>query len=497
MNAAPGPGASRPGSPGSPADGPASLVAVAPTTVAGQVRARRGFYAYAVANHSYIAVIGTVLYAPYLTSVAQTAACGYAGTPQRPCEQNLSVLGVGIAPASLVFYAIPIATVLATLLLPTVGAVADRLTRPRILLAALAFLGSAAAVAMFAVTGGRWQLGVALLLIATVSLAASEVVSNGFLHGLSDADGRDRVSSRGWASGYVGSTVSLAIALGVVSAAPTLGLTIGVAVRVCFVFAGLWWAGWTLLPLMLLPDRAAAPIPTAAPTPTAAPAAMAAPARSRTSQVRVGRDLVDTFRDLSSHRQTFAFLLAALFVNDGVATVIGVASTYGSIELGLGQGVLLATILVVQVVAVGGALAFGAGARRVGARRMIQLGLLAWILVVLAAFALPAHRVPPFVALGVAIGLVLGGVQALTRSAFSHLVPPGRESSYFSLYQATEQGTSWLGTLVFGLVRQLTGSYRPALVALLGFFVVALVLLRRVNFRAGIAEVGNPVPRVI
>ena len=120
-----------------------------------------------------------------------------------------------------------------------------------------------------------------------------------------------------------------------------------------------------------------------------------------------------------------------------------------------------------------------------------------WIAVVLFAFLLPARSVPPFVALGVAIGLVLGGVQALTRSAFSHLVPPGREASYFSLYQATEQGTSWLGTLVFGLVHQLTGSYRPALAALLAFFVVALVLLRRVDFRAGITEVGNPVPRVI
>ena len=441
-------------------------------------RARLGFYAYGFANHGYVAIVGTVLFAPYLTSVAETAACGYTSSPTRSCEQTLSVLGIPVSPGSLVFYAVPVATVLSTLLLPTVGALADRMRRPRLLLAALALLGSAAAVGMAGVAGGDWQLGVVLLLVATVSLAASVVVANSFLHALSGPDERDAVSSRGWASGYVGSTLTLAAALVLVSAAPSLGLTTGTAVRASFVLAGLWWAGWTVLPLLLLPDPPR-------------------DATLRPRRPRVGRDLVETLRDCFSHRQTFAFLLAALFVNDGVATVIGVASTYGHIELGLSQGVLLATILVVQVVAVGGAVLFGRLARRTGAPRAIAVGLVAWIAVVAAAFLLPAQRVLPFVAVGVAIGLVLGGVQALTRSAFSHLVPPGREAGYFSLYQATEEGTSWFGTLVFGLVHQLTGSYRPALGALLAFFVVALVLLRRVDFRAGIAEVGNPVPRVI
>ena len=449
----------------------------APPARDGRRRDRVGFYAYAFANHSYVAIVGTVLFAPYLTSVAERAACGFSSTTGHRCEQSLSVLGIPVSPGSLVFYAVPLATVLSTLLLPSVGALADRIARPRVLLAVLAAIGSGAAVGMGGVSGGDWQLGVVLLVLGTVALAASVVVANSFLPGLSGADDRDHVSSRGWASGYVGSTISLAVALVVVTAAPTLGLGTGSAVRVCFVLAGLWWAGWTVLPLVLLPD----------------------PRREgvRAARPRLGRDLLDSLHDCRSHRQTFAFLLAALFVNDGVATVIGVSSTYGSIELGLGQGVLLATILLVQVVAIGGALLFGAGARRVGAPRMIAVGMGGWIVVVLAAFALPAHRIAPFVALGAVIGLVLGGVQALTRSVFSHLVPAGREAGYFSLYQATEQGTSWLGTLVFGLVHQLTGSYRPALAALLAFFVVALALLRRVDVRAGILEVGNPVPRVI
>ena len=441
-------------------------------------RARRGFYAYAFANHSYIAIIGTVLWAPYLTAVAETAACGFASTPERRCTAALSILGLAVSPGSLVFYAIPIATILSTVVLPTIGAVADRMRRPRLLLGALALLGSAAAAAMGTVSGGRWELGIGLLLVGTVSLAASVVVANSFLPALSGPDDRDAVSSRGWASGYVGSTLSLAVALVLVSAAPTLGLTTGAAVRTSFVFAGLWWAGWTILPVLLLPDAQRV-------------------AGVLLRRPRVGRDLVETLRDCLSHRQTFAFLLAALFVNDGVATVIGVSSTYGSIELGLSQSVLLATILLVQVVAIGGALLFGRLARSLGAPRAIAVGLVGWSAVVLAAFALPAQRVGPFVALGAGIGLVLGGVQALNRSLFSQLVPAGREASYFSLYQATEQGTSWLGTLVFGLIHQLTGSYRPALGALLAFFVIALVLLRRVDFTAGIREVGNPLPRRI
>ncbi len=125
-----------------------------------------------------------------------------------------------------------------------------------------------------------------------------------------------------------------------------------------------------------------------------------------------------------------------------------------------------------QAVAFVGALAFGRIAGRYGAQRTVLGGLVLWIVVVLSAFAVPRGAFSTWLALAVLIGLVLGGTQALSRSLFSRLVPQGAEAEYFSLYQAGERGTSWLGTLVFGLVAQLTGSYRPALVALLAFFVV-------------------------
>jgi UMF1 family MFS transporter len=194
---------------------------------------------------------------------------------------------------------------------------------------------------------------------------------------------------------------------------------------------------------------------------------------------------------------TLTNLLAYLFYNDGIQTVISSSSVYGEKELGFETSVLIATILLVQFVAFGGALLFGRLAERHGSRRIILAGLVVWMLVVTTGYFLPAKNVLLFLALAVGIGLVLGGTQALSRSFFSLLIPRGREAEYFSLYQACERGTSWLGTLVFGVVHQLTDSYRPAIFALIVFFVVGGLLLARVDARRGILEAGNAVPSVV
>jgi len=194
---------------------------------------------------------------------------------------------------------------------------------------------------------------------------------------------------------------------------------------------------------------------------------------------------------------TLTFLVAYLFFNDGIQTVIVTSSTYGEKELGFETSVLIATILMVQFVAFGGALLFGSAANRYGAKATIMTGLVLWMTIVTVAFFLPRKNLVLFLLMGVLIGLVLGGTQALSRSFFSQLIPRGREAEYFSLYQAGERGTSWLGTLIFGLVHQWTDSYRPAVFALMVFFVVGIVLLSRVDVRRGIAEAGNQAPSVL
>jgi UMF1 family MFS transporter len=194
---------------------------------------------------------------------------------------------------------------------------------------------------------------------------------------------------------------------------------------------------------------------------------------------------------------TMTFLLAYLFYNDGIQTVIYAASTYGEKQLGFGKSVLIATILVIQFVAFGGALLFGRLARKYGGYRSILWGTFAWMVIVVVAMVLPAGNAPLFYLVAVGIGIVLGGTQALSRSFFSLLIPRGREGEYFALYNACERGTSWFGTFLFGLVFQLTGSYRPAILALIVFFVLGAYFLLRLDPARGIREAGNAVPRTV
>jgi UMF1 family MFS transporter len=188
------------------------------------------------------------------------------------------------------------------------------------------------------------------------------------------------------------------------------------------------------------------------------------------------------------------FLAAYLLFNDGVQTVISQSAVYADQELDMPPDVIVIAVLIVQLVAVGGALLLGWLAARLGAKRMVLASLTVWIAVLAYAFVLPAGRLQPFYALACLIGLVLGGTQALSRSLFSHMVPSGREAEYFSAYEISDRGTSWLGPLLFGLAVQVTGSYRLAILSLVTFFVAGFVLLWIADIRRAAAEAGNPAP---
>ncbi|MEZ0163489.1 MFS transporter [Kineococcus sp. LSe6-4] len=435
-------------------------------------RARRSWYVYDWANSAFVTTTQTVLFSPYLTVLARRAAC-----PDQPtgCTRALSVLGLPVAPGSLALYTITLATFLSAVLLPFVGALADRTRHRHRLLGGFAWVGAGAATAMVALGGDRWWLGVLLALVAVISLTCSLVVNDALLCDVSAPEERDAVSSRGWAAGYLGGFTLLALNLLLVSSPTTFGLTDEWAVRLSLASAGLWWGLFTVVPVLGLRPLPPRPVLDLAPDQARSPAAPF-------------RQLLRTLRGLRHHPQVLRFLLAYLIFNDGIQTVIAASSVYGQEELGFTPAQLLTTVLLVQAVAFVGALVFGRVAGRFGAQRTVLGGLGLWIVVVLAAFAVPRGAFGTWLALAVLIGLVLGGTQALSRSLFSRLVPRGAEAEYFSLYQAGERGTSWLGTLLFGLVAQLSGSYRPALVALLAFFVLGAVLLTRVDVAAGVQQ---------
>jgi UMF1 family MFS transporter len=443
---------------------------------------QRAWYWYDWANSAFVTTVATVLYAPYLISVAEEAACGFVSDADKnlDCTERLAVLGLSIAPGALPSYVITFATVLSAVLLPLLGAVADRTANKKGLLAGFAWAGSAFAALLFFCRGDNWEIGALAMIGANLCLGASITVNDSILPLISSEDERDRVSSRGWAFGYLGGAILLAANLALVSLLP-FGLDKAEAVRISMLSAAIWWAGFTFIPFLRLGTHEPRHV---------------VPEEGGLLQQSFGQ-LWATLKDLRNYPMALTFLVAYLFFNDGIQTVIVSSSTFGEKELGFSTETLIVTILLVQVVAVFGALLFGRAAERYGAKRVILAGLAAWMVIVTVALFIPERQAVPFYLMGVAIGIVLGGTQALARSYFSLLIPAGREGEFFSFYHALDRGTSWFGTLTFGVVYQLTDSYRPAVFALIMFFVVGGFLLFRVDTARGIREAGNVPPAVI
>jgi UMF1 family MFS transporter len=451
-------------------DTPMSPGGVADLAPLAQEKEQKAWYWYDWANSAYVTTIATVLLAPYLIAIAKEAAV----------DNRISVLGLSVAPGSLPSYLVTFSTILSALILPPLGAMMDRTEKKKQWLAGFAWTGAAFASLLWFCRGDNWQIGAVAVIGANLCLAASMVVNDSILPLISDEANRDRVSSRGWAFGYLGGGLLLAVNLALVTMLP-FGLEKGEAARICMLSAAIWWAAFTIIPFRRLNNHPPADVEHVEGNVVA----------------RSFGQLGVTLREMKNYPMALTFLVAYLFFNDGIQTVIASSSTYGSEQLGHGESILIGTILLVQFVAFFGALLFGRLAARRGAKNTILMGLAIWMIIVSAALFLPAENVPLFMLFGVAVGIVLGGTQALARSYFSLLIPRGKEAEYFSFYHAMDRGTSWFGTLVFGLVYQFTDSYRPAIFALIAFFVLGGAILMRVDTERGIREAGNDMPAVV
>ena len=433
-------------------------------------REQIGWYLYDWANSAFSTTVVTVFLGPYLTAVTQAAA-----------DANGYVFPVGIPVLADSFfpYMVSLSVVLQVFFLPILGAVADYSQRKKQMLGVTAYLGAFATMGMYFLDGDNYLLGGLLFLIANLSFGASIVFYNAFLPEIAAADDRDRVSSQGWALGYFGGGLLLALNLVFVQfLAPQWGIATGHAVRICLVSAGMWWAVFTVAPLLALLRRE--PV-------------KQLPAGERLTTIGFTQ-LRHTLGQLPNYPHTLLFLAAYLLYNDGIQTVIALSAQFGAQELDMGTASLVQVILMVQFVAFLGALAFGYFAKWVGSKRAIMISLVIWLATTIYTYAY-LQTVAQFFVLAGAIALVLGGSQALSRSLFSLMIPRGQEAEYFSLYEVSERGTSWLGPLIFGLTLQFTGSYRLAILSLAVFFAVGLLLLTRVDVRRAIAEAGNEVPQ--
>ena len=432
---------------------------------------------YDWANSAFYTTVLTVLFGPFMITVAGRAA-GCGDSSDETCTKTVNVLGLHLAAGSLPSYLTSFATISSAFILPIIGALVDRSSRKRWHMGAAAWSGAFFGSLLFFLQGDHWRLGAIAVVVSSILAGCSLVSYYAILVEISTEDERDQASARGWAFGYLGGGLLLLVNLVMVQGHDLFGLDKEMAVRLSLLSASLWWAGFTLIPVLKLRDT---------------PPRVLEPTAGGLLQRSFGQ-LWTTLREIRGLPMTLTFLLAYLFYNDGIQTVIYSASIYGSKQLHFSDSVLIAAILMIQFVAFGGALFFGRWADRYGAYKCLLYGTFAWMVIVLLAMFLPARNIALFMAIGIAIGLVMGGTQALSRSFFSLLIPRGREGEYFALYNAAERGTSWFGTLLFGIVFQVTGSYRPAIVSLIVFFVLGAFFLLRLDPRRGIEEAGNVVP---
>lgn len=416
---------------------------------------RLGWYFYDWANSACATSVVTVFFGPYITSVVKAAA---------DAQGYVYPLGIPVHAGSFFPYMVSLSVLLQVIVLPILGALADYSHRKKQLLGACAYIGASAVTAMFFVENDRYLLGGILFLIANVSFGASIVVYNAFLSDVAKPEERDNVSSKGFAWGYAGGGVLLAINLLLFNNAQSLGIDSAQAVRINLALAGLWWGAFSLLPMVLLRNRQ--PVRTVP---------------EGRHYLTIGfRQLRNTLAHIPQYPQTFLFLGAFLLYNEGIQTVITLSSQFGQEELNIPLYTLTVAILMVQFIAVCGALLFNSISAKLGSKRTLMITLVIWMGAVLYAYAFLQTTAQFFVLAGV-IALVLGGSQALSRSLFSRIIPEGKEAEYFSIYELSDRGTSWLGPLSFGLALQFTGSYRLAILSLVVFFALGLALLSYVK----------------
>jgi UMF1 family MFS transporter len=452
-------------------------------------REQRGWVWYDWANSVFPTSVTTVFGSLYLTAVAATAAeADTARNGPTPCpggdrlrDCDISVFGLEFPAGSLWGYLLSFATVIQVLIVPLMGAIADRSQNKKKMLAIFAFGGSIATALMALVTGSSWELGALLFVLGNIGYGTSVAIYYSFIPDIAATDERDDLSTRGWAFGYLGAGVVLALQLAIVQFGGALGISAGDAARIAFLMSGIWWSAFTLIPLRRLRNH----VPTRAHEPG-------------TNVLTAGfKELGSTLKSAKAFPLTLAFLGTYLIYTDGIATVANVSAQYGSEELKFSENVLITTILIVQFVAYLGGMLHGMVARRLGAKRTIMLSLGVWVIVIGLAYFVQAGQALQFYALAAGIGLVLGGTNALSRALFSQMIPLGKEAQYFSIYEVGERATSWLGPLVFAVMAQATGSYRYAIISLVIFFFVGLVLMAFVPVKRAIEAAGNAVPRTL
>ncbi len=371
-------------------------------------------------------------------------------------------------------YSQSIAVLIVALLAPILGAIADYSSSKMKFLRFFAYMGMVASVLLAFVGEGDYILASLLLIFGTIGFSGGNVFYDGFLPEVAQRDDIDRVSARGYAFGYLGGGVLLLINLAMIMFPSVFFLpNAGVASQISFASVGIWWFIFSIPMFKNIKEK------------------KHEQPKMEGSYVSIGFNrLRKTFKEIHQYKQLLLFLIAFWLFNDGISTIIKMATIYGR-DIGIGTTDLIAALLITQFVGIPFAFLFGYLARRIQAKRALYIALWTYVLIVLLGYFMEtaAH----FYALAILVGLVQGGAQALSRSIFGSMVPDNRHAEFFGFYGISAKFSAIFGPFVFGLVGQLTGSSRLGIFSLVIFFLIGIFLLSKVDIEQGKKEAGSKV----
>jgi UMF1 family MFS transporter len=409
---------------------------------------------YDWANSAYNLVITSTIFPAYYESMT--------GDGNPLTTDRVRFLGFDFVNSSLYNYALALAFLLVAIISPLLSSIADTRGNKKSFMAFFFTMGSIACCTLFFFNKDTLWLGLLCTIIACVGYWASLVFYNSYLPEIAPVKDRDHVSAKGFAYGYIGSVLLQIVCFLFILKPEWFGITEGsFAPRLSFLLVGVWWFGFALIPLKRLPVY-----------------------RPHNIDPRKGAitngymELQKVWRQLKHIPALKRFLASFFFYDISVQTVMLVAALYGTSELQIPTTNLIVAIVLIQLVAIPGAFLISKLSQLIGNIKALMVCVLAWIGLCIGGYLVPAGDIYKFYALAVGIGFVMGGIQSLSRSTYSKLMPQTKDTtSFFSFYDVTEKIAIVIGTFLFGLITEFTGSQRTSVLTLIIFFIIGLLLL--------------------
>lgn len=416
-------------------------------------------------NSVYNLIITTAIFPVYYLSVTESVFGG----------ETVSFFGLPVANSVLYSYAISFSFLVIVFLAPVLSGIADFSGRKKRFMQFFTYLGSLSCIGLYFFTGENVEFGIMCTVLASVGFAGSLVFYNAFLPEIATGDKMDRVSARGFAMGYAGSVILLIVNLVMFMKYEMFGFESGsAATRFGFILVGLWWMGFAQIAFYFLKDRATG--------------------KSMTYEILGNgvRELKKVFSVVKGKTAMLRFLISFFIFSMGVQTVMLLAPLFGDKEVGMTANEMIIVVLILQIVAIAGAYFFAFISKFRGNGFAISAALIIWIFICVAGYFLKDKM--SFYGLAGLLGFVMGGVQSISRSTYSKLIPEGTKdtASFFSFYDVTEKLAIVIGAFSYGLIDQITGSMRNSMLFMALFFITGFVILQFAQLKKNLAPVeGN------